>query len=402
MEILFNSPVSVKVASSSEGILQKRRAIYNIKVIIKNAAIDKEFIVELSDDQKPSFIFTVSLTRESYLLLQKEQRLEADFDQCIKIVVDFLKSLLPDDHSINEKNSVTNNSKILKKRDEENFIRISFLNSDKKLIVELMSKSTLKALTLLSLTMNAVTGNDLVEHLEKKMKVRVQALEHELIELNKISKGEKNDLENLIGRLKKENKNMEKDLEDIRKEKNELKEITNDKESELRSIQRNLDMLKAEREIDLAQIENMNEELDQYQSQLYEIEDILKDRDSENEELKTRLELTVRERDELLGENERLRKKYEQEKNDHSKAKEIITKLMNEHKKEQNCLLGLKKENEIFKNEHFKYIEEIENKRKKVAELEKLCNEQSSKIKLLQTRIEKVQEMGMGKIRKKP
>uniref|UniRef100_A0A0K0EZT0 SAS-6_N domain-containing protein n=1 Tax=Strongyloides venezuelensis TaxID=75913 RepID=A0A0K0EZT0_STRVS len=396
MEVLFNSPVSVKIASSSEGVFQRRHALFNIKVLIKNAAVDKEFIVELSDDQKPSFIYTVSLTRESYLILQKEQRLEADFDQCIKIVVDFLRSLLPESVSINEKENISK-EKHSKKNDEENFIKISFGESDKKMIIELMSKSTLKALSLLSLTMTALSGEDLVYHLERKMQVKVQSLEHKLTETIKKNEDKKNDLENVIERLKKKNATLENELEDARKERNDLKDTINDKESEIRVIQRDLDMLKSEREIDLSQLELLTDELNQCRDQLYEVEDTLKDRDEENDELKERIDLAEKEREALLIENARLRERSSQLKADHSKANEILGKFMSVHNKEKNSLSNLTKEIEQVKAENTKYQEEVKAKSKKISELEKITSEQKAKIKLLESRCEKFQDMVVPK-----
>uniref|UniRef100_A0A0K0ERA8 SAS-6_N domain-containing protein n=1 Tax=Strongyloides stercoralis TaxID=6248 RepID=A0A0K0ERA8_STRER len=396
MEVLFNSPVSVKIASSSEGVFQKRRALYNIKVLIKNAAIDKEFIVELSDDQKPSFIFTVTLTRESYLVLQKEQRLEADFDQCIKIVVDFLRSLVPENVSINENNS-NSKGKYLKGNDEEQFIKVSFEENDKKLTIELMSKSTLKALSLLSLTMNALSGEDLVYHLERKMQVKVQTLEHKLSETIKKNDEKKKDLESIMERLKKKNSTLENELEDARKERSELKNNINDKESEIRVIQRDLDMLKSEREIDLSQLDNLTDELNQCRDQIYELEDILKDKDDEIDDLKERIDLIEKERDTLILENTRLRERCSQLKADHSKANEILGKFMSEHNKERNSISSLTKEIEKFKLESAKYSEDIKIKTKKITELEKINSEQKAKIKLLESRCEKFQDMVVPK-----
>ncbi|CEF61950.2 Hypothetical protein SRAE_1000022600 [Strongyloides ratti] len=374
MEVLFNSPVSVKISSSSEGVFQKRHALYNIKVLIKNAAIDKEFIVELSDDQKPSFIFTVSLTRESYLALQKEQRLEADFDQW----------------------------KYLKKNEEEHFIKVSFEENDKKMTMELMSKSTLKALSLLSLTMNALSGEDLVYHLERKMQIKVQTLEHKLAETIKKNEEKKSDIEGIVERLKKKNSTLENELEDGRKERNDLKNIINDKESEIRVIQRDLDMLKSEREIDLSQIENLTDDLNQCRDQIYELEDILKDRDDENDDLKERIEIIEKERDALILENTRLRERCNQLKADHSKANEILGKFMSEHNKERYSISSLTKEVEKFKSENAKYSEDVKTMTKKIVELEKVNNEQKGRIKLLESRCEKFQDMVVPKRKSNP
>lgn len=342
-EVLLQELVPVDVIqeqpSSSSSLLTDKRfrgRLLTLKIEAREIGDGKEFVVSVSREEEPCFIYSLSLRRKGYEHLKEEQNLEADFDTFPTMICDFIRDM----------------------RDNIEAHLEGHLKEDKsQLRLEMICKmNSYKRVTLLSLKLSALSNQELITYLVSKI-VGLKAVQAEMDSVRNClaRETEKNrELKNIISNTateiielklerdkeKKGREEVEKKFEEIQKSLKERDALRKENEEFREQIDNLLDEQERMEEEKDHRIMELEEELDSIGTELEAKEEIIEKHEVELEDLESKfseqlseLESWKRKAFDLKKERDQLKVECDHWRAEQKKAVEILDRMYRQQRR---------------------------------------------------------------------